>query len=944
MRKHMLAIAFFFAAGAGAFVTAASAQEFTGSIYGRIVDPTNALLPGVSITVEGAAIQGKRTTESEGNGSYRLLNLPQGEYRITFQKSKFKKIVYEGAKVEVNKAITMNVTMQIANVEETLVVTNGSPIVDVKNATVGTNFDTPMMNDIPGQRDIWAVLALTPGITMPRMDIGGNTAGTQSPYRAYGLSGQTITTVDGVNITQGFNSEAMGAFLDFGSLGGVKISAAGNGADVAVAGAAITTVIKSGSNRTHGEGFADFKPANSKRYDGTENFVVYRDINGQLGGPFIKDKFWYFTSFRDQYTEFSTGMYDKPESQGGTDGWPFITQTTSFTVKLNYQLSRKGTLTFMTQVGRKYQPYRLGDGPGAFLYLVESTAHQNSWSHIGKVDYLRVLSNRATLDTSFNLFGTHFPLKAQTDKTPIFDDVNRTHMGAFETPSLQQDRRRHVNANLNLYAGRHDMKIGYMFQWSSPRYTGYGAPGPAGTAGHVTIHTSLDVPTSFWTDNGPVLNINTLKNHALFVQDKFSLTSKLTLNFGLRFDQYHSAYPEQRFGLNGVLGPFTVPTVTPARDVVTFNTLVPRIALIYDVFGNSKTALKVGWGRYATNPAELISQLVNPIDLITKKYAWDNTYLTADPAIAATRITPAYVATRQPIFGGAQLTPSTVDPNLKDSHIDEFTLGAEQEIMSDLRGYVAFIRKEQKNTFGRYDRLRTLANYTPVKALDPGPDGKEKTADDRIITIYETGVPPDTTDFYLTNKPIGDSYDSLEFGVVKRMRNHWQLISGFTWTKRDLSSLFSEDPNAVAWNGTNTQTTGWTFKASGSYIWRWGLLVGMTYNARKGEAYGRTFTVTDKYLTLADPKRTTPLVQGNQQFVVEKPGTYYLPSPHLVSMLVQKQFVIKGSLRLHTMISVHNLVGNNTITGVNTNTSQSFGWETSRMGGTVVRFSSRFTF
>ena len=196
MRKQILVIAFLLAVGIDA-----SAQEFTGSIYGRIVDPTNALMPGVSITVEGDAIQGQRTAESEANGSYRFLNLPQGEYRVTYQKSKFKKIVYEGAKVEVDKTITMNVTMQIADIEETVVVTGSSPIVDVQNATVGTNFGEAMLRDIPNQRDLFALLAETPGITMPRADVGGNTAGTQSAYRAYGLSGQSITTVDGVNIT-----------------------------------------------------------------------------------------------------------------------------------------------------------------------------------------------------------------------------------------------------------------------------------------------------------------------------------------------------------------------------------------------------------------------------------------------------------------------------------------------------------------------------------------------------------------------------------------------------------------------------------------------------------------------------------------------------------------------------------------------------------------------
>ena len=244
-------------------------------------------------------------------------------------------------------------------------------------------------------------------------------------------------------------------------------------------------------------------------------------------------------------------MYNKPAAQGGTQGQLFTTETTDYTLKLNYQLSRRSTLTFMTQLGRKHQPYRFGSGPGAFQYLVESTALQNSWSEIGKVDYTRVINNRATLDTSINFYGTRFPLTARTDKTPIIDDVTFARSGAYNTPSLSQDRRWHYNTNLNLYADHHDMKIGYMYQRYAPRYTAYGAPGPAGTVGHFYISTTNGVPSSFWTDNGPVWNVNVLKNHALFFQDKFQVTSKLTLNYGVRFDQYHSSYPEQRFGLNG---------------------------------------------------------------------------------------------------------------------------------------------------------------------------------------------------------------------------------------------------------------------------------------------------------------------------------------------------------------------------------------------------------
>jgi hypothetical protein len=799
---------------------------------------------------------------------------------------------------------------------------------------------------------VFALLAQTPGIAMPRPDVGGNTAGTQSLYRAYGLSGQSITTVDGVNITSG--ADFIGAYIDYGALAEVTVAAAGNSAEVPVAGAAVTTVIKSGSNSRHGEVYADFKPGGHQPYDGAEHYARYRDLNGQLGGPFIKDRLWYFTSFRDQYTALTTGMFDRPPAEGGTQGQPFTTRTTDYTIKLNHQLSGERTLTFMTQLGTKYQPYRFGSGVLAPQYLVESTAIQDSRSHIGKAGYLQVIGNRATLDTSFNVYGNHFPLTGHTDKTPIIDDVTFLRRGAYPTPALSKDRRRHYNADFTLYADRHEIRIGYMYQRYAPQFTAYGAPGPAGTAGHFYIATTNGVPSSFWTDNGPLWSVNVLRNHALFFQDRFQVASRLTLNYGVRFDQYHSSYPEQRFGLNGnqpcvdeancEAGPFAVRIVTPAREVVAFNTVVPRVALIYDLFGNSKTALKASWGRFATNPAASVAALVNPIDVTTRKYAWDTNYLTADPGVAATRITPAYVATLGPIFGGAQLTPTTVDPDLQDSYIDEYTLGLEQEIAGNVRAHATVVRKRQENTFGRYDRLRTLSSYTPVPALDPGPDGIPRTLDDRIVTVWETRVPPDTTDYYLTNKPIGDSYHTVELGVTRRMTDRWQLTSGVDWTKRKLSSEFSEDPNIMFWSSSNTETTGWTFKASGSYVFNRGVLVSVSYNAMKGEPYGRLFTVTEPFLRLADPNRTTPLVQGNMTIVAEKVGTYYLPAINMINLRAQKEFVIKDRQRLQVMLNIFNLTGVETVTDVVETTNRAFRQPSTSITGAVIRFGARYMF
>jgi hypothetical protein len=924
----------------------------TASVSGQVRDESGEPIPGALITVTMAAPTAISRTTAGVNGRFEIGGLAPGRYAVTGEQPGLLPAVIPELILAAGGSRFVFLELKVPGVTEVISVAAGDPIVDVQNATVGTSFAGAMLRDIPNQRDLFALLAQTPGITMPRPDVGGNTAGTQSRYRAYGLSGQSITTVDGVIITAG--ADDVGVYIDYGALAEAKVAAAGNSAEIPVAGAAVTTVIKSGSNTPHRELYADYKPGGQKTYDGAEQFARYRDINGQLGGPFIRDRLWYFTSFRDRYVALTTAMYDRPPAEGGSRGQPFTTRTTEYTVKLNHQLNGDRAVTFMTQLGNKYQPYRGGSGVYAHQYLAESTALQDSRSHIGKVGYMQVVGNRATLDTSFNLYGHHLPLTARTDKTPIIDDVTFARRGGYITPFLQQDRRQHYNGNLTLYADRHDIKIGYMYQRYAPRYTAFGAPGPAGTAGHFYIATTDGVPSAFWTDNGPVSATNILKNHALFFQDKFQVASKLTLSYGLRFDQYRSSYPEQRVGVNGNepcadasdcdVGPFAVRTLAPARDVVTFNTVVPRAALIYDLFGNSKTALKASWGRFATNPAASISALANPIDYITRKYAWDTEYLTADTGVGATRITPAYVATLQPIFGGAQLTPTTVDPDLKDSYTDEYTLGAEQQIAGDVRAHVTVVRKRQRDTFGRYDRLRTSSAYRPVQALDPGPDSSVPSADDRTITVWETDVPADQTDFYLTNKPIGDTYRTVELGVTKRMNDRWQLTSGIDWTKRNVSSEFSEDPNTVFWNSKNTQTTGWTFKASGSYVFNHGVLVSLSYNAMKGEPYGRLFTVTEAYLRLADPKRTTALAQGNMTIMAEKVGTYYLPSLHVMNLRAQKEFVIKDTQRLHLMLNVFNLTGAETVTDVVETTGRTFLRPSTQIGGAVVRFSTRYTF
>jgi hypothetical protein len=122
------------------------------------------------------------------------------------------------------------------------------------------------------------------------------------------------------------------------------------------------------------------------------------------------------------------------------------------------------------------------------------------------------------------------------------------------------------------------------------------------------------------------------------------------------------------------------------------------------------------------------------------------------------------------------------------------------------------------------------------------------------------------------------------------------------------------------------------------------VLVSLSYNAMKGEPYGRLLTVTEQHLRLADPNRRTPLVQGNMVITAEKAGTYYLPSINLINLRAQKEFVIKDSQRLHLMLNIFNLTGAETVIGVFQSTGRLFRQPRTNISGTVVRFGTRYTF
>jgi len=907
-------------------VSGLMAQLTVGSINGRASDKSDAVVPGVTVTLKSPAIQGEQTAITDEAGNYRFIQLPPGTYNLKFELPGFTTFIREEVIVSVGKTTTINASLDVATASETVTVTGESPVVDVTNVTLGVNFDQTVLKSVLGPRDQWAVLATTPGIRMTGVDVGGSHMGQSTGYQAYGMSGQSWQTVDGVMVTCFYN--------DFGAVAEVQISAAGNSAEMPTPGNNLTQVLKTGGNELHGEVYLDYENHAMQSDNLTEElkdkgitvgdaFDKYHDYNLNAGGPFKKDKLWWFASYRNNYS----GIRTQVQQNDGTIGGIYYLYIENMILKMNYQANPHNSFVMTLQFNNKHQPVRDSQGTDAYKYNMASTYTQDGPFWIARGTWTHVINNQATFDASINNYGYHIVTHANVDQSRRIDRTSGFVRGGYPTHTLFLRAMWEAQANLSYFVptflgSNHAFKFGYGWRDHGNRQLAQGAVGDPGTPGHVTLYytNNFQTPDSFTTDDAPYTRRPSVRQSWFFAQDKVQIGRRATLNLGMRFDRQTNYYPE---GGNPGTGPFAVKNEFPRTNVITFNDLVPRVGFVYDVFGNTKTAFKLNYGRFAENPQYDIASSTIPGLGVTKTYTWDGTF----------PITPAYVAqiTAQGKLQSqtGQVNPVAVDSKMKDPYTDEYLVGIDHELLPNFGVHVGFVRKIQHNATGTINRAIPTSAFAPVDAIDPGPDGVLNSPDDKQITVFERLI-PSATDNFLSTFQQGSNYSSFEFSATKRMSNRWQMITGFDWTKRNLAQSITYDPNTLVYGG-RTHTSLWTYKMLGSYDFPREIKVSGNLQLQKGDPYNRQINVTAANLV----GRTRALNQGTiANLQVEPSGTYFLPMLPLQNLRVEKTFQIHENHRINGAIDIFNVINANTVLGVDSLSTTT----TDRNGKTVPRF------
>ena len=173
--------------GVLACVLLPSAALAQATIAGTARDASGAVLPGV--TVEAASpvlIEKVRTTVTDGNGQYQLVELRPGTYTVTFTLTGFNTYKRDGVELTGSLTAVVDAELRVGALEETITVTGEAPLVDTTSVTKQAVLSTEMSLALPTGRNYYTLGVLIPGVSSGSNDVGGNLGDTMGSLTSHG--------------------------------------------------------------------------------------------------------------------------------------------------------------------------------------------------------------------------------------------------------------------------------------------------------------------------------------------------------------------------------------------------------------------------------------------------------------------------------------------------------------------------------------------------------------------------------------------------------------------------------------------------------------------------------------------------------------------------------------------------------------------------------------
>jgi len=300
------------------FASLTWAQSATSSLSGTVVDAKGALIAGADVTLSNSQTGFSRIVKTGGRGDYQFLQVPPAPYELTVSAPGFGTVKRNNVVLQVSSPATLNLTLQVATQAVTVEVTGETPAVNTTDATLGHNFNSKQLIDLPSEgRDPAAILSLQPGVVY----IGKKTHTQQNDDSRGGSvngarSDQTNITLDGLDNNDQLNGYAFEGALrtTLDSLQEFRVTTSNADADSGrSSGAQVNLVTKSGTNSIHGSVYEYHRPTFTAANDWFNKQAQLRaglpnragkklrnTFGASIGGPIKKDRVFFFGAYEGQ--------------------------------------------------------------------------------------------------------------------------------------------------------------------------------------------------------------------------------------------------------------------------------------------------------------------------------------------------------------------------------------------------------------------------------------------------------------------------------------------------------------------------------------------------------------------------------------------------------------------------------------------------------------------
>ena len=854
----------------------------TAVLTGTVTDASGGALAGATVTAASdALIGGTRTTQTDTNGVYRFPALAPGTYNVSFELSGFRAIRRE-ARLQLGQTITVDATLEVGGVTDAVEVRGSSPTIEISSSGAQKHLSKEILEYVPYSTRFGPdAIILAPGVN-------------PNTTSAFGSGGESSNAwmIDGVDVSDP-RGGSQWLFSNYNWFQEVQFAGLGAPAEFGgFTGLASNSLIRSGSNRFSGlfetlfqnkdmtsdniseEVLADNPDLTADKLDYTTDTTV------QIGGPFQRDKLWFFTSFQYYRPKSSPNGYPPPGTDVGLGPSERKETSPRFIFKPTLRLGQADQLTGFIEWDEYVVEAAQADANTAPEATFKQTGPEVAWN----ANYSKVLSSRSLFDVRYAGFDGYYarePYRGREIMGWYDDDTGFYSVNGYYY--LRNDRSRHqVNTSLTRFAsgfaGEHNLKFGAEFERSHAR-------NEVGYPGGGFVVTFGGEPYAYLGGNYLLDGKNT--RLSMFAQDSWRVGRRLTLEPGLRLDIHRGTL----FGFDDA--------------VLKTTAWGPRIGAAFDLTGNSRTVVRAHYGRYYDGAK------VQYFTLLADRDPRFGAYI--DPVTLQPLDEPELIS--------AGTSQTTINDSLKHPHMDQAIVGFEHELFRDFAVGANFIYRRNGNFI---DDILTNGQFAASQRVDRGPDNILGTADDGTLTVYNQLNPQSQDEFFITNPDaLFRRYRGVELTANKRLSNRWmvqgswvisKIVGNITNSTQLGNSIELDSPNfdpalqpfrEGRLSGDNTHIA----KVLWAYVGPWGINLSGAYFYTSGSTYTRVTRFS--------------LNQGNTDLFAEPRGSRRLDAQPKFDLKAEKRFRLANG-QLGLSFEAFNLFNNGAVNDRFTRTGNSF--------------------